>query len=300
MILDKFSRQLTDLRISVTDRCNFRCSYCMPADIFGHDYVFLAKQEILNFEEIHRVARIFAELGVSKIRLTGGEPLLRSDLEVLIKMLSKINGIDDLALTTNGYFLNEKAKNLREAGLKRITVSLDSLDPETLKQLAGDHLNIDRVLSGIESAGEAGFKPIKINAVVRKGMNENEILSLVRFAKTHGHIIRFIEYMDVGTLNGWKMDDVVSAKEVVDMICSEMPIEPIQKNYPSEVANRYRFLNGEGEFGIIASVTQPFCGDCSRARISADGRIYTCLFASEGFDIKTLLRSGVSDEQLKD
>ncbi len=298
MILDTIKRPLTDLRISVTDRCNFRCHYCMPSDIFGHDYVFLRKQEILTFEEITRLARIFAQLGVSKIRLTGGEPLLRADLEVLINKLSQIPGIKDIALTTNGYHLREKARVLRQAGLSRVTISLDTLKPEVLKNIAGEHLELNRVLDGISAAVEAGFAPVKLNAVIQKGVNDSEIIDLARFAKKNSHVLRFIEYMDVGTLNGWRMDQVVPAREILAAITSEIAVEPIDKNYRSEVANRYRYLDGSGEFGIISSVTQPFCGDCTRARLSADGKIYTCLFAQHGFDIKTPLRDGASDEEL--
>jgi cyclic pyranopterin phosphate synthase len=297
MVIDTLSRPLTDLRISVTDRCNFRCHYCMPSDIFGHDYVFLRKKEILSFEEITRLVRIFAQVGVSKIRLTGGEPLLRADLEVLIEMLSQTPGIKDIALTTNGYHLPEKAHVLRKAGLNRVTISLDTLKPDVLKELAGEHLELARVLQGITAAVDAGFAPIKLNTVIQKGVNDSEIVDLARFAKENGHIIRFIEYMDVGNLNGWRMNEVVSAREIVRTISAAMAVEPIDKNYRSEVANRYRYLDG-GEFGIISSVTQPFCGDCTRARLSADGKIYTCLFAHSGIDIKTLLRSATSDVEL--
>lgn len=298
MIFDTFTRPLTDLRISVTDRCNFRCHYCMPSDIFGHDYVFLRKKEILTFEEIARLARIFSQLGVSKIRLTGGEPLLRADLEVLINKLAQTPGIKDIALTTNGYHLREKARLLREAGLQRLTISLDTLKPDVLKKIAGEHLELNRVLDGISAAMEAGFAPIKLNAVIQKGVNDSEILDLATFAKVNGHIMRFIEYMDVGTLNGWRMDQVVSAQEILRIISAEMSVEPAEKNYRSEVASRYRYVDGSGEFGIISSVTQPFCGDCTRARLSADGKIYTCLFAQHGFDVKTPLREGASDEAL--
>ena len=299
LIEDALRRPLRDLRISVTDRCNFRCSYCMPADIFGHDYVFLARGEILNFEEIVRLARAFVKLGVRKIRLTGGEPLLRADLEVLIEMLNRIEGVEDLALTTNGFFLPEKAQALREAGLKRVTVSLDTLKPERLKKLAGQHLELSRVLAGIEQAVAAGFAPLKINAVVQRHFNEDEILDLLEFACAHGHIMRFIEYMDVGTLNGWNMEQVVPAREILQTISRRHRVEPISRNYRGEVAERYRLLDAEGEFGIIASVTQPFCGDCTRARLSADGKIYTCLFASQGHDLKTVLRAGATDAELE-
>lgn len=282
----------------MTDRCNFRCNYCMPADIFDHDYLFLNRREILSFEEICRVVRVCVGLGVTKIRLTGGEPLLRKELEVLVEMLAGIPGVEDLALTTNGYLLKQLAGKLKLAGLKRVTVSLDSLNPDTLKAHAGPHLELERILEGIEAAKKAGFDPIKINAVIQRDVNDHEILDLANYARTHGHIIRFIEYMDVGTLNGWKMNQVVPAKEIVQTIASAMPIEPIEKDYKSEVANKYRFLDGGGEFGIIASVTQPFCRDCTRIRLSAEGKLYTCLFASEGCDLKQALRTGASDEDL--
>ncbi|MFQ6113445.1 MAG: GTP 3',8-cyclase MoaA [bacterium] len=299
MILDKLSRPVRSLRISVTDRCNFRCHYCMPADILGHEYVFLARDEILTFEEIVRIVKIFVQLGVTKVRLTGGEPLLRKDIEVLIEMLSENPDIKDLALTSNGYLLKQKARSLKEAGLKRLTVSLDTLNPEVFKKLAGPKVELEQVLDGVSTAAEAGFYPIKINAVIQKGVNEHEVLALAKFGKKHGYIMRFIEYMDVGNLNDWRMDQVVSAEEIVKTIAAEMPLEPMSKNYKSEVANRYRYLDGEGEIGVIASVTQPFCGDCTRARLSADGKIYTCLFASQGHDMKKLLREGASDNKLQ-
>ncbi len=283
----------------MTDRCNFRCHYCMPADIFGHEYIFLEKSEILTFEEIVRVVKIFARLGVTKVRLTGGEPLLRKDLEVFVEMLANIPEIKDLALTTNGYLLKQKARVLKEAGLKRLTVSLDTLNAEVFKKLAGKWVELEQVLEGISTAAQVGFHPIKINAVIQKNVNDHEILDLAKFAKTHGYIMRFIEYMDVGNLNGWKMDQVVSAKEIVKTISAAMPLKAIEKNYNSEVANRYRYMDGEGEIGIIASVTHPFCSDCTRARLSADGKIYTCLFATHGHDIKKLLRSGATDKQLR-
>lgn len=298
MILDRLHRPLKDLRISVTDRCNFRCSYCMPADIFGHDYVFMSRDEILTFEEIARLARLFVRLGVTKIRLTGGEPLLRSELESLIRMLVEIDGIEDLALTTNAYSLETKAQSLKSAGLKRITISLDTLNPELLKRLAGKHLDLKRVLQGIQAAREAGLAPIKINSVIQRGVNETEIPALVRFAKANGHIIRFIEYMDVGNLNRWQRPQVVTAEEIVDAVATTVPIEPLEKNYPEEVVNRYRFLDGEGEFGVITSVSKPFCGDCSRVRLSAEGKIFTCLFATHGFDLKEALRQGATDSEL--
>lgn len=300
MTYDTFQRPLKDLRISVTDRCNFRCFYCMPAGVFGHDYIFLNRKEILSFEEVHRIARIFVGLGVTKIRLTGGEPLLRSDLEVLVRMLSQIEDLEDLALTTNAYLLDQKAEALSKAGLNRLTISLDTLKQERLKNFAGQHLQLDNVLEGIRAAQSCGFSPLKLNSVIRKGVNDDEILDLVRYAKANGHIIRFIEFMDVGTLNSWKMNEVVPAKEAIEIITSEFPIKPKEKNNPNEVASRYRFLDGSGELGFISSVTRPFCTDCSRARLSADGKIYTCLFASQGVDIKSMLRSGASDKQIQE
>ncbi len=298
MLIDRFSRPLRDLRISVTDRCNFRCNYCMPADIFGHNYVFMAKKEILTFEEICRIVKIFLQLGVTKIRLTGGEPLLRQDIEVLVDKLNQNKEIQDIALTTNGSFLEKKTIALKQAGLQRITVSLDTLDPELLKKLAGQHLDLKLILGGIQYASKVGLHPIKINAVIQKGINDGEILKLAKFAKTHGYIMRFIEFMDVGNLNDWKLEKVVSAQEIVNIISAELPIEPIDKNYPGEVANGYRYLDGEGEIGIISSVTHPFCENCTRARLSAEGKIYTCLFANQGLDIKKPLRAGASDKEL--
>ncbi|MFQ5601938.1 MAG: GTP 3',8-cyclase MoaA [bacterium] len=297
-MLDRLSRPLQDLRISVTDRCNFRCNYCMPADIFGHNYVFLARNEILSFEEIHRLAKAYVQCGVAKIRLTGGEPLLRHELEVLIEKLANIHGLKDLALTSNGYLLKQKAQGLKQAGLKRVTVSLDTLKPALLKELAGNHLDLRNVLDGIEAAVKAGLAPVKINAVIQKGVNDGEILDLARFARDNGFIIRFIEFMDVGNLNGWKMDDVISAKEIVAIIHAEIPLAPVKKNFHSEVANRYRYLDGRGEIGVVASVTQPFCSGCTRVRLSAEGKMYTCLFACQGVDLKKTLRSGISDEKL--
>lgn len=282
----------------MTDRCNFRCTYCMPADIFGHAYEFIPRDEILSFEEIERITKIFVQLGVTKIRLTGGEPLLRKELEVLIKKLSQIVSITDLALTTNGYFLEEKVNDLKDAGLKRISVSIDSLNPELFKKISGRKLEFKKVLKGVKAAAHLGFHPIKINAVVQKGVNDHEILALAKFAKREGYIMRFIEYMDVGNLNAWKMDHVVPANEIVRIISAEMPIEPIERHHKGEVANRYRYLDGDGEFGIIASVTQPFCGNCTRARLSAEGKIYTCLFSGIGHDLKEPLRTGASDEEL--
>ena len=298
MITDLFGRPLRDLRISVTDRCNFRCPYCMPAEIFGEAYRFLPKDEILTFEEIARLSRLFVELGVNKLRITGGEPLLRVDLPALISQLAEIPGADDITLTTNGYLLAQNAQPLKDAGLHRITVSLDSLDDEVFKQMNGRGFDTVRVLEGIERASEAGLLPIKINAVVQKGVNDHTIVDLARHFKGAGHIVRFIEYMDVGNRNGWKLDEVVPAAEIVSRIDAELPLEPADANYPGEVANRWRYRDGEGEIGVIASVTQPFCADCTRARLSTEGRLYTCLFATDGIDLRGPMRDGATDSEL--
>ena len=300
MITDQFGRPMRDLRISVTDRCNFRCGYCMPAEIFGEAYEFLPKEEILSFEEITRLARIFAAMGVNKIRVTGGEPLLRTDLHRLVAMLSTLEGINDLTLTTNGYLLAQQAQQLKDAGLKRVTISLDALDDETFKKMNGRGLGPHRVLHGIERAASVGLAPIKINAVVQKGINEDAIVSLARHFKGTGHIVRFIEFMDVGNRNGWKWDQVVPAAEIIRRIDAEMPLEPVESGYLGEVASRYRYCDGEGEVGVIASVTQPFCGDCTRARLSTDGKIYTCLFAGNGVSLRDPMRAGASDDDLRD
>jgi GTP 3',8-cyclase len=294
---DKLGRPLRDLRISVTDRCNFRCTYCMPKEVFGREYQFLERDELLTFEEIERVARIFVAHGVTKIRLSGGEPLVRRHLERLVELLGRIPGID-LALTTNASLLAKKADSLKRAGLKRITVSLDSLDNEVFMAMNDVRFPVDRVLEGFEAAEAAGFRPIKINSVVKRGVNEQSVVDMARRFKGTGHIVRFIEYMDVGATNGWRLDDVVPARQIVGMIDAEMPIEPIEPNYEGEVANRYRYADGSGEIGIIASVTQPFCGNCTRARLSADGNLYTCLFATMGHDLRTALRSGASDDEI--
>jgi len=296
-VTDTLSRPLRDLRISVTDRCNFRCTYCMPKEAFGRGYGFLPRNELLTFEEIARLARVFAAHGVEKIRLTGGEPLLRRDLERLVEMLARIPGLD-LTLTTNGSMLAKKAQALREAGLTRVTVSLDSLDDEVFRAMNDADFPVESVLAGIEAAAAAGLSPVKVNMVVRRGANEDSILPMARYFRGTGHILRFIEYMDVGHTNGWRMDDVVPAREVVQVIDRELPLEPVEPNYRGEVARRYRYRDGSGEIGLIASVTQPFCGDCTRARLSADGRLYTCLFAVKGFDLRALLRSGATDEEL--
>ena len=294
-LVDRLGRPIRDLRISVTDRCNFRCVYCMPKEVFGRDYPFLPRAELLTFEEIERLARTFAGLGVEKIRITGGEPLLRRDLETLLAMLAAIPGVD-LTLTTNGALLARKAQALRDAGLNRITVSLDSLDDETFRAMNDVDFPVERVLAGIDAALAAGLEPVKVNVVVKRGLNEASVLDIARRFRGTGHTVRFIEYMDVGASNGWRLDDVVPAAEIVSMIGAEFPLEPLEAAYRGEVAERYRYLDGAGEIGVIASVTQPFCGDCTRARISADGKLYTCLFAVRGHDLRALLRSDSSGD----
>jgi GTP 3',8-cyclase len=294
---DRLGRALRDLRISVTDRCNFRCVYCMPKEVFGADYQFLERKEILAFEEIARLARIFRGLGVEKVRLTGGEPLVRRNLEQLVDLLSKIPGLD-LTLTTNASLLKRKAQALKAAGLKRITVSLDSLDDAVFRRMNDVDFPVAKVLEGIEAAAAVGLAPVKINMVVKRGENESSILPMARRFHGSGHILRFIEYMDVGRTNGWRMDDVISAREIVEMISREMPLEPLDPNYTGEVAERWRYRDGGGEIGVIASVTQAFCRDCTRARISTEGKLYTCLFATAGHDLRGLLRDGASDEEI--
>jgi len=296
-LIDTLNRPLRDLRISVTDRCNFRCVYCMPKEIFGPDYQYLHRDQVLTFEEITRLARIFVDHGVRKIRLTGGEPLVRRDLHLLVKMLAEIPNLD-LTLTTNGALLARQAQALKDAGLRRVTVSLDSLDNEIFKAMNDVDFPVEKVLEGIDAAAAVGLEPIKVNMVVKRGMNESSILPMARFFREMGYILRFIEYMDVGHTNGWRMDDVVSAKEIVNMIDAEMPLEPIDPNYRGEVAERWRYKDGSGEVGMVASVTQAFCRDCNRARLSAEGKLYTCLFAIKGHDFKSLLRSGATDEEL--
>lgn len=299
-VLDKFRRPLRDLRISVTDRCNFRCTYCMPAEIFGERYEFLQKADLLTFEEIARLTRIFVELGVVKVRLTGGEPLVRSEVEKLVAMLARIDGIGDLTMTTNAYLLPQKATALRNAGLHRLSVSLDTLDDAIFREMNGRGFGVGRVLEGISAAEDAGFRPIKVNAVVQKGVNDHTLVDLARYFRERGHIMRFIEYMDVGNLNGWRLDDVVSAEEIVARIDAEMPLEPAEPNYRGEVANRYRYKDGGGEIGVIASVTQPFCGDCTRLRLSPEGMLFTCLFGVNGTDLRTPMRDGADDTELAD
>jgi GTP 3',8-cyclase len=297
MLVDVFGRPLRDLRISVTDRCNFRCVYCMPKEVFGRDYRFMDRKELLTFEELEQVAGVFVAGGVRKLRITGGEPLLRRDLEDLVARLRGLGDDLDLTLTTNGAVLPQKAQVLADAGLSRITVSLDSLDDEVFRAMNDVDFPVGRVLAGIEAAAAAGL-PVKVNTVVKRGLNEGSIVELARFFKGSGHTLRFIEFMDVGATNGWRLDDVVPAAEIVRTIDAELPLEPVEPAYRGEVAKRWRYRDGSGEIGVIASVTQPFCGDCTRARISAEGRLYTCLFAVRGHDLRALVRSGASDEEL--
>ena len=298
---DTLARPLYDLRISVTDRCNFRCVYCMPKEVFGNDFQFLRRDELLTYEELARVARAFVHNGVEKIRLTGGEPLLRRDLERLVALLRSIDGIRDLTLTTNGSLLTlAKARALKSAGLDRVTISLDSLDDATFRAMNDADFPVARVLEAIEAADAAGLRPIKIDAVVKRGMNENAVIDLAQRFRSTPHIVRFIEYMDVGNTNQWQADEVVPGHEIVDRINAKWPIEPAQPNYFGEVAERWRYIDGAGEIGIITSVTQPFCGSCTRARLSSDGEVFTCLFASSGFDIRARIRDGANDYELAD
>ncbi len=301
---DTLGRAIRDLRISVTDRCNFRCTYCMPKEIFGRDYAFLPHDQVLTFEEIARVARSFVSLGVEKLRITGGEPLVRRDLPSLIAMLADIRRPDggalDLTLTTNGSALRALAGPLVAAGLQRVTVSLDSLDDAVFGAMNGIDFPVARVLDGIDAAIEAGLAPVKVNMVVRRGVNEDSVIPMASWARETGVILRFIEYMDVGHSNGWRLDEVVPAADLVDTIAAAWPIEPAEPAYRGEVAGRWRYVDGAGEFGVISSVTQPFCRDCTRARISAEGKLYTCLFAAEGHDLRAVLRSEASDEDLTD
>ncbi len=299
-LTDTLGRPVRDLRISITDRCNFRCTYCMPAEIFGERYTFLPREAILSYEEIARLTRLFVDLGVSKVRITGGEPLVRRNVERLVEMLDRIDGIDDLTLTTNGYLLAEQAEALYAAGLRRITVSLDSLDPQVFGAMNGRGYSPEAVLDGIAAAERAGLAPVKINAVVERGVNDHTVLDMVRRFKGAGHIVRFIEYMDVGNINGWRREQVVPSAELVERINAVYPIEPLAPNYRGEVAERWRFVDGDGEIGFISSVTQPFCGDCTRVRLSPEGRMLTCLFALSGPDLMTPLRGGESDDELRE
>lgn len=298
-IKDKFDRPLRDLRISVTDRCNFRCTYCMPAEIFNEKYKFLHKSKVLTFEEIARLTRIIVRLGAVKLRLTGGEPLVRQDVEQLVGMLSAIDGVDDMAMTTNAYLLGKKIDALKAAGLPRLTISLDSLDEAVFQHMNGGKASVAQVLEGIQAAEDAGYTEMKINTVVQKGVNDHTLVDLARYFKDKGHIVRFIEYMDVGNMNGWKMDEVIPSKQIVEMIDAELPLEPIDQNYYGEVAQRYRYKDGSGEIGFITSVTQPFCGSCTRMRLSPEGQIFTCLFGVKGTDLREPLRSGASDDEIE-
>jgi cyclic pyranopterin phosphate synthase len=295
-VLDTFGRPLRDLRISVTDRCNFRCVYCMPKEIYNRGHRFLERRELLTFEEITRVAEVFVQSGVRKIRITGGEPLVRRDVERLIEQLAGLGA--ELTLTTNGALLPEKAQALADAGLRRVTVSLDSLDDAQFRALNDVDFPVDRVLAGIEAARAAGL-PVKVNAVVKRGANDDQIVPMAAFFREQGHTLRFIEYMDVGHTNGWRLDDVVAAKEIVTKLDEAFGVEPVDPGYRGEVARRFRYRDGSGEFGVIASVTQPFCGDCTRARLSAEGKLFTCLFAVRGNDLRALIRSGATDQALE-
>jgi GTP 3',8-cyclase len=294
--MDRLGRPLRDLRISITDRCNFRCVYCMPKEVFGRDYQFLPRAQLLDYEEITRLARAFVANGVSKLRITGGEPLVRKHVERLVEMLAPLGA--ELTLTTNGTLLPQKAQTLADAGLARVTVSLDSLDDATFREMNDVDFPVERVLDGIASAAAAGL-PVKVNAVVKRGLNDDGVLDMARHFRGTGHVLRFIEFMDVGHTNGWRMDDVVSAREILETISSEFPLEPIEPAYRGEVATRWRYVDGAGEVGVIASVTQPFCGDCTRARLSAEGQLYTCLFAVRGHDLRALVRSDADDAGLE-
>jgi cyclic pyranopterin phosphate synthase len=297
---DRLGRPLRDLRISVTDRCNFRCPYCMPAEVYGERYRFLPKPEVLTFEEIARLARICVSLGARKLRLTGGEPLVRAELPTLVRALAAIPGVLDLALTTNGFLLAEHAQALRDAGLRRVTVSLDSTDDAVFRRMAGREYSVERVLDGIAAAERAGLAPIKVNCVVQRGVNEHTLVDLARHFRGSGHVVRFIEFMDVGTRNRWDLAQVVPAREIVATLDAAFALEPLEPAYRGEVARRYRYRDGAGEIGVIASVSQPFCGDCTRARLSPEGRLLTCLFAATGRDLKGPLRAGASDDELRD
>jgi len=297
-VKDALSRPLRDLRISVIDRCNYRCPYCMPADIYGEDFKFIPRHDWLTAGELKRIAGLFMQLGVTKLRLTGGEPLLRRDIVDIVAKLSSLSGLDDLALTTNGTLLAERASDLKAAGLRRVTVSLDSLDEAVFREMSGGRGDIQSVLDGITAAQSAGLSPIKLNVVVQKGKNDHTVMGLLDHVRGSGLIVRFIEYMDVGTLNGWTLDEVVSSRELVEKISARWPLQPLDRNYLGEVAQRYAFLDGQGEIGFVSSVSEPFCGACHRARLSADGTIYTCLFASEGINLRGPLRGGASDADL--
>ena len=299
-LLDGRGRPLRDLRISVTDRCNFRCTYCMPEEVFGERYQFLPRDEILSFEESLRLTRLMVPFGVSKIRITGGEPLLRHDLPRLIEGLSATEGVEDIALTTNGTLLKRMAGHLRRSGLSRLTISLDSLDPEIFRQMNGGKLVVGKVLEGLRTATEVGFEGIKLNCVVQKGVNDHTLVELARYAREQGHIVRYIEYMDVGTRNAWDLEHVTTGDEIVSRIDQSFPLEPAAPQYRGEVARRYRYRDGAGEMGVITSVSEPFCGDCSRVRLTTGGELMTCLFASQGTDLRGPMRAGASDQALRD
>ncbi len=300
MTLDALNRPLHDLRISLLDRCNFRCPYCMPETEFHADYEFLNRSQRLTHEEILKVVRVAATLGVSKIRLTGGEPLLDKKIAELVSGITAIDGIEDLALTTNAMLLAPLAQPLRDAGLHRVTISLDSIDPLIFKAMSGGRGDLDRVLAGIAAAEQAGLDPIKINVVVQRGVNDHTILDLLEHFRGSGHIVRLIEFMDVGNRNGWRMEQVVPSKELLDAVQARWPLKAVGRNYPGEVARRYAYEDGAGEIGFISSVTKPFCGSCSRARLSADGVLYTCLFATQGTDLREPIRNGADDNELSD
>ena len=300
-LLDRLGRPLETLRISITDRCNFRCVYCMPKEVFGRDYAFLERRELLTFEELTRVVGVFAGLGVRTVRITGGEPLVRRNVEHLVELLAAIDTPQgdklELALTTNGSALAQKAEVLAAAGLSRVTVSLDSLDDAAFRAMNDVDFPVQRVLEGIDAAAAAGL-PVKVNAVVKRGANDGDVLALAEHFRGSGHVLRFIEYMDVGSTNGWRLEDVVSAEEIIQRVGERWPLEPVAVERPDATARRWRYLDGAGEIGVVASVTQPFCGGCSRARLSAEGRLYTCLFAAQGHDLRAPLRLGASDEEL--
>ena len=297
---DRLDRPLRDLRISVTDRCNFRCPYCMPAEVFGERYPFLPREEILSFEELERLVRLFVGFGVEKLRITGGEPLLRQDLPELIERLARVDPTLDIAITTNASLLARHAEALRKAGLRRVTVSLDSLDPDVFHAMNGQRFSVDRVLAGIAAAEAAGFGPIKINCVVQRGVNDHGLVYLARHFHGSGHIVRFIEFMDVGTRNEWRLDQVVPGAEILERIAAELPLEPADPRYRGEVARRWRYADGGGEIGVITSVSAPFCGDCTRARLTTEGALVTCLFADGGIDLRDPLRSGADDDRLRE
>ncbi|MBE5104676.1 GTP 3',8-cyclase MoaA [Bacillus thuringiensis] len=296
-VKDFFGRPLQDLRISVIDRCNFRCTYCMPAEVFGPDYAFLKDEFLLTFDEIERLAKVFVSIGVRKIRLTGGEPLLRKDVTKLIARLVKIDGLVDIGLTTNAIHLTKQAKALKEAGLHRVNVSLDAIDDDTFRNINGRNINTKPVIKGIMAAKEAGLE-VKVNMVVKKGMNDHQVLPMAAYFKEQGISLRFIEFMDVGSTNGWNFDQVVTKQELIEIIHRVYPLEPAEAHYFGEVAKRYRYIGTNVEVGFITSVSESFCSSCTRARISADGKFYTCLFATEGLDIRELLRGNLSDEEL--